>query len=66
MSAPIMASVNDKYNSYVNYMSQINTDHLTNMADKYTSAIYGARDVINSRASALLANEKIGGSVCHC
>ena len=65
MSAPVMTSMGDNYNSYVNYMSQINTDHVTNMADKYTSAIYGARDVINTRVSAWLANGNVGGAYQH-
>ncbi|XP_053393703.1 uncharacterized protein LOC123525510 [Mercenaria mercenaria] len=54
ISKPVIETVNDKYKSYVQYMNQLNTSPLSNMADAYTSAIYGTRDVISTRLSPLM------------
>lgn len=48
-----------RYNNYVQYMSQIDTAPETNMADRYTSAIYGAKDYINSGISSLMARDDV-------
>ena len=51
-----MDSANSKYNDYVQYISQMDT---APVADRYTSAIYGARDYINSRVSSLMARDDV-------
>ena len=53
----MLQSANEKYNNYVSYMSQINSDSVSNMADRYTSAIYGARDVINARVASMVPKQ---------
>jgi len=56
ISQPYMDSANSKYNNYVQYMSQMDT---APVADRYTSAIYGAGDYINSRVSSLMARDDV-------
>ena len=51
-----MDSANSKYNDYVQYISQMDT---APVADRYTSAIYGARDYVNSRVSSLMARDDV-------
>jgi len=51
-----MDSASSKYNDYVQYISQMDT---APVADRYTSAIYGARDYINSRVSSLMARDDV-------
>ena len=51
-----MDSASSKYNDYVQYISQIDT---APVADRYTSAIYGARDYINPRVSSLMARDDV-------
>ncbi|XP_060574103.1 apolipophorins-like [Ruditapes philippinarum] len=53
LSKPMTKSIKEKYNNYVQYINQIDTSR---MADVYNSAIYGARDIINSQLSLVMSN----------
>lgn len=54
VSRPYVDHASNRYNQYVQYMSQMDTSSLSNIADTYTSSIYGARDYINSGLQTLL------------
>jgi len=44
---PAVTSLSKRYAEYMNYIRQMRQSPSSNMADRYTSAIYGARDLIN-------------------
>ena len=44
---PAVSSLGKRYTEYINYMRQMRLSPSFNMADRYTSAIYGAKDMIN-------------------
>jgi len=56
MSKPYLDSASNSYNDYVNYVSQMDTSAMTNMADAYTSTIYGARDYMNAGLDSVMAH----------
>lgn len=44
---PSVMSMGNKYSQYVRYMNEIRQNPSFNMADRFTSAIYGARNLVN-------------------
>lgn len=56
---PMIKSVGDNYNNYVQYMRQMDTSPVSNMGDRYTSAIYGARDVMNTGLASIMERNDV-------
>ena len=57
---PSVISVQKKYNDYMRYINSIPVQkHLTNMADKYTSAIYRLHDVINTHVNSIMERDDV-------
>lgn len=59
MSRPVLTTVHDGYNQYVQYMNQISSSQVKNSAKLANTAIYGARDYINFGLASLMARDDV-------
>ena len=59
ISAPVVQSLSNNYDDYVQYMKQVDMSSFKNLADKYTSSIYSIQDSMNTRINAIVNNNDI-------
>jgi len=59
VSAPVVQSLSNKYEDYVQYMKQVDMSSFKNLADKYTSSIYSIQDSMNTRINAIMNHNDI-------